>query len=566
MKKIAYIILLAVVFTSCTDFLDVQPKAILSGAQVSGATNADQFVIAAYASLGNDHYNLPFSLWPYGNVRSGDAYKGGRDEADIQGFYFMETFKNMRTDVAELDGIWYNIYVGISRANTALRDINTLSETEYPNKKIRQAEMRFLRGHWYFMLKEMFKYIPYIDENVAVTDYDKVSNKALTNDQLWDKIAADFQFAANNLPAVQPEIGRANRYAAQAYLAKTRLYQAYTQDEQNNVTGIDQAKLNEVVILCDSVMSSPDLRLTTDFGYNFMPGSAYENGSESLFAVQFSQNDGISKGRLNFGDILATPQGLGCCDFHKPSQNLANAYKTDANGLPMFDTFNNADLDLTVNTVDPRLNHTIAMPGHPWKYDPTLLYQNSWNRSPDVYGSFASLKENVSPKCDCFIHLDPFYGNTKNRIIIRFADVYLFKAEALIELGRQDEALTLINQIRTRAKNSTSMLKMADGSYESNFNVNTYQPGVNCIWTKDYARQALRWERRLEFAMEGTRFFDLVRWGIADTYLNTYFATEKTKRKYLKDGLFTKNRDEYLPIPYNQMNFSKGSYKQNFGY
>jgi len=564
MKKIAYIALALTLFTSCSDFLNVQPKAILSEGQVTGADNADNFVIAAYASLGNDHYNIPFSLWPYGNVRSGDAYKGGRDEADIQDFYFMETFKNVKTDFGEIDGIWYNIYIGISRANTALRSINALTETEYPSKKQRQAEMCFLRAHWYFQLKEMFKYVPYIDENVVVTDYEKISNKALTNDQLWDKIAADFQFAANNLPLTQVEVGRANKYAAQAYLAKTRLYQAYEQDEQNNVTSINATRLNQVVALCDSVRQS-SYRLENDFGFNFMPGS-YENGSESLFAVQFSHDDGTTKGRLNYGDVLATPQGLGCCDFHKPSQNLANAYKTGADGLPMFDDFNNSDLDLTTNTVDPRLNHTIAIPGHPWKYDPNMLYEKSWNRSPDVYGTFASLKENVSPNCDCFIHIDPFYGNTKNRIIIRFADVLLWEAEALIELGRQDEALPLINQIRTRAKRSTANLKLADGSYESNFNVSTYIPGDNCIWTKDFAREALRWERRLEFAMEGSRFFDLVRWGIADTYLNAYFAKEKTKRLYLKDGLFTKNRDEYLPIPYNQINFSKGVYKQNYGY
>jgi hypothetical protein len=505
MKKIAYIALALTLFTSCSDFLNVQPKAILSEGQVTGADNADNFVIAAYASLGNDHYNIPFSLWPYGNVRSGDAYKGGRDEADIQDFYFMETFKNVKTDFGEIDGIWYNIYIGISRANTALRSINALTETEYPSKKQRQAEMCFLRAHWYFQLKEMFKYVPYIDENVVVTDYEKISNKALTNDQLWDKIAADFQFAANNLPLTQVEVGRANKYAAQAYLAKTRLYQAYEQDEQNNVTSINATRLNQVVALCDSVRQS-SYRLENDFGFNFMPGS-YENGSESLFAVQFSHDDGTTKGRLNYGDVLATPQGLGCCDFHKPSQNLANAYKTGADGLPMFDDFNNSDLDLTTNTVDPRLNHTIAIPGHPWKYDPNMLYEKSWNRSPDVYGTFASLKENVSPNCDCFIHIDPFYGNTKNRIIIRFADVLLWEAEALIELGRQDEALPLINQIRTRAKRSTANLKLADGSYESNFNVSTYIPGDNCIWTKDFAREALRWERRLEFAMEGSRFF-----------------------------------------------------------
>jgi len=110
------------------------------------------------------------------------------------------------------------------------------------------------------------------------------------------------------------------------------------------------------------------------------------------------------------------------------------------------------------------------------------------------------------------------------------------------------------------------LLKLANGSFESNFNIDIYKPGVNCTWTQAYAREAMRMERRLEFAMEGSRFFDLVRWGIADTYLNTYFLTEKTKRAYLKDGFFKKNRDEYLPIPLNQIRFSHDLYKQNYGY
>ena len=563
MKKILFLICVASLLFSCKkDFLNVSPKGQLSEAQVSGGT--EQFVTAAYASLGNDHYISPWSLWPYGNVRSGDAYKGGRDEADIQNFYFFEIFKNVRSDFGELDALWFQYYVAISRANAALANLNNLTETAFPLKKTRQAEMRFLRGHFYFQLKIMFKYVPFIDETVNTNDYDKISNKALTNDQLWEKIAADFQFGIDNLPDVQPEIGRPNKTAATAYLAKTRLYQAYTQDEMNNMTGIDAAKLNEVVTLSDQVLAS-SYNLEPDFANNFMPGPS-AGYREAIFAVQYSKDDGTMFGRLNFGDVLGTPQGIGCCDFHKPSQNLANAYKTGTDGLPMFSDFNNTDLDLTVNTVDPRLNHTIAMPGHPYKYDPSVLYQITWNRTPAVYGVFASLKENVQKGCSCMVQVGPFYANTKTRIIIRLADVMLWKAEALIELGRQDEALSLINEIRTRAMNSTGLLKMADGTSESNFKIDTYQPGVNCTWTKEFARQALRWERRLEFAMEGNRFFDLVRWGIADTYLNQYFLQEKTKRAYLKDGYFTKNRDEYCPIPLNQIRFSHDLYKQNYGY
>jgi len=550
-----------VALSSCKkDFLNVVPKAQLSETQVSAGP--EELVTAAYASLGNDHYITPWSLWPYGNVRSGDAYKGGRDESDIQEFYFFEIFKDVRSDIGELDGQWFQYYEAISRANAALRNLDNISEANFPLKKARQAEMRFLRGHWYFQLKIMYKYIPYIDETVPTNDYAKISNRALSNDSIWEKIAADFQFGIDNLPASQTQIGRANKIAATAYLAKTRLYQAYEQDDKNNVTGINATKLNQVVTLTNQVIAS-SYHLEPDYANNFLEG-AYENGAESIFAIQYSKDDGTMFGRLNFGDVLATPMGLGCCDFHKPSQNLANAFKTGADGLPMFSNFNISDLDLTVNTVDPRIDHTIAIPGHNWAYDQSTLYDVSWNRTPSVYGVFASLKENVQK--GHYTQVGPFYGNTKDKIILRYADVLLWKAEALIELGRQSEALPIINQIRTRAANSTGLLKLANGQFESKYKISTYQDGVNCTWTQDYARNALRWERRLEFAMEGSRFFDLVRWGIADTYMNSYFLTEKTKRTYLKDGFFQKNRDEYCPIPLNQINFSHGLYKQNYGY
>ena len=562
MKKIIFLFAIATLF-SCSDFLDVTPKGVLSDAQISSADKVDGTVNAAYASLGNDHYITPFSLWPYGNVRSGDAYKGGRDEGDIQAFYFMETFKNVKSDFGEMDALWFQYYVGISRANSALKTLNTLTEADFPKLKIRQAECRFIRAHYYFQLKELWKYVPFIDETIAIADYPSISNRALTNDQMWDKIADDFKFGVDNLPAIQTEIGRANKAAATAYLAKTRLFQAYEQDDRNNVTSINATKLQQVVDLINTIPAT--YGLVDDYADLFTPG-ATENGKESLFAVQFSnKGDGTTYGRLNFGDVLGTPMGIGCCDFHKPSKNLANAFKTDpTTGLPMFDTYDAVPLDLSTDKVDPRLNHTIAIPGHPWKYDPTTIYQESWNRTPDVYGVYASLKENVCKTC--YTQVGPFYGNTKNRMILRFADVLLMKAEALIELGggaNLETARQIINQIRTRAANSTAHLKMADNSFESKFNVGTY--GL-AGWDQSYARKALRWERRLELAMEGNRFFDLVRWGIADTYMNGYFASEKTKIAYLKNGLFTKNRDEYLPIPDNQMRFSKGVYIQNAGY
>jgi hypothetical protein len=563
MKKIIYIAGLALLTmtVSCSDFLDNDPRGVLSQEELVNAETIEGFMTAAYSALGNDHYDAPFSLWPYGNVRSDDAYKGGSGTNDIQTFHFFEVSNNIRSDFGELDVFWYNSYVGISRANKALRALEQISVEEYPLKDTRIAEMKFIRGHFYFMLKVMFRNIPYITEDVVIDEYDTISNRALNNEQLWEAIAKDFEAAAAGLPAMQSQKGRANQSAAYAYLAKVRLYQAYTQDENYNVTGVDQNHMQQVVAATNNVVGAS---LEPDFANNFLPGS-YENGPESVFSIQFSQDDGTLYGRLNYSDVLSTPQGLGCCDFHKPSQNLVNAFKTGANGLPQLDTYNQDDLDyhqLSTYSVDPRLYHTVAIPGLPYKYDEEYTYVEAWVRSPGTYGYFASLKENVSPNCGCVVNIDPFYGNSKNRIQIRYADVLLMRAEALIELGQQGEALALVNQVRTRAANSTALIS----GYESNTSVSPYIDGTNCTWTQDFARKALRFERRLELAMEGNRFFDLVRWGVADEVLNDYYGEEKTKRAYYSDAFFDKNKEEYCPIPLTQINFSQGVYQQNPGY
>lgn len=562
MKK-KYLSLLAAcsfLFAGCSDFLDMNPNGILDEESVSGVEQLDKLVISAYSMLGNDHYDIPFNLWPYGNVRSDDAYKGGRDESDIQDFHFYETSSNITANFGEPDGLWYNCYIAISRANNALRSLNNVSEQDFPNKKIRIGECRFIRGHFYFLLKVLFKSIPYIDETVAIEDYGTISNIALSNDELWQKIADDFKAAYDNLPESQgTDVGRANKYSAAAYLAKTYLYKAYRQDEKHNVTEINAEDLKQVLTFSNEVMSS-DYGLEDDFAYNFLPGS-YENGKESLFAIQHSTDDGTLYGRLNFSDALNVPMKFsGSCDFQKPSQNLVNAYKT-VNGLPEFSDYNKADYNANTDKVDPRLYHTVALPGVPYKYDKKNIFDESWTRNKAVYGLYSSLKENLALNDPSSVLIDPFRANTKNKIVIRYADVELMRAEALIELDREKEALPLINEIRERAKKSTGLI-----DYAENVDIALYVDNVNCNWTKPYAREALRWERRLELAMESQRFFDLVRWGIADSVINTFYKEEAPKRTYYEDAHFEKNRAEYVPIPQQQINFSKQVYKQNYGY
>jgi tetratricopeptide (TPR) repeat protein len=571
--SVTFLLLVIGLQYSCTDeFLEMTPKSIISENQLVTTDNAEGLVISAYSELGNDHYTAPNSLWPYADITSGDAYKGGGGTGDISEFNAMELFDFNTTNNGLIDQKWYRLYVGIGRVNTALKVIDQLSVETYPKKTQRQAELRFIRAHHYFVLKTLFKFIPWIDETIPSDQYNKVSNVALKDQELWDKIAAEFKFSSENLPASQTEKGRPNKFAAKAYLAKVKLYSAYQQNEENAVINIDNVKLREVVSLVDEVIGSGQYVLFADYGYNFLQPYD-EAGKESVFSIQRSVDDGTSKGRLDWGNALNYPMNpeYGCCWFHIPSQNLVNSFKTDVNGVPQFSAYNNSDVKETADfnsstSFDVRLDHTVAIPGHPWKYDPNFIYQKNWARATDIYGHFSSLKENQHYKCACFEKVPPFMASSKNTDIIRYADVLLWKAEALIKLGRETEALTIINDIRQRAINSKGMLKDNSGNAVSNYRMDIYKPGVNCTWNNEFAFKALQWERRLEFAMEGIRFFDLVRWGIAADYMNSYFESESSKREYIKSGRFTKGKHEYFPIPQNQINFSGGLYKQNKGW
>lgn len=558
----------------CTRFLDTKPKGTLTENDLNNPDAIEGLVTAAYAAIGNDDREQPItSMWTYGSVHADDAYKGGgavnnRTEYDALEQYYTIEAAQIPND-AGFPATWTNLYRAISRANFALKKLNTVSTTDFPQKLTRQGEAHFLRGHLCFLLKILFKYFPYIDETASDEDILKISNRKYSNDELWNKIAEDFKFAINNLPVIQPQIGRVNQLAAKAYLAKVRLYQAYEQNENHQVININKSRLEEVVSMTSDVINSGYYNLASDFAENFLYG--YDNGPESIFAIQYSINDGTTNGRLSMSTSLNysnAPQ-YGCCWFHIPSQNMVNAFKTDANGLPMFDTFNKTDLkdpaDFLNNGVDPRIDHTIGIQGHPFKYNPKILYDHSWERIPQIYGTFGNMKEQQAADCPCLKKVGPYIGSSKNLDIIRFADVLLWKVEALIELGRQEEARPLINKIRIRAKNSTKRTKLANGSDPSNYRIAEYD-GVNLPWTQDNARKALQWERRLEFAMESPRFFDLVRWGIAAETLNAYLAVEKTKRDFLKKAFFTKGKNEYLPIHQKEIDFTKGLYVQNTGY
>lgn len=550
---------------ACSD-LDQTPQGILSDDQVKTPENIDGLVISAYSSLGNDHYTAPHFFWPTGNLRAGDAHKGGDGSGDIFAYHALSVYQPLIADMSSFppdrqdlnNKMWVRLYGAISRTNTALAVLNSMNEEDYELLNVRKGEMRFIRGIFYFFLKIHYKRVPFIDETITTEQILKTSNVALTDQELWDKIADDFRFAKDNLPVDQPETGRANKISATALLAKVLLYQAYEQNDQHQVINIDQQKLQEVVSLVNEVIASGKYSLEDDFAKNFL--YEFDNGRESVFAIQRSQEDGSPDGRGSWPTALNNPHGgtWGCCGFHVPTQNFVNAFKTGADGLPMFDSFNDVDYVAALDAVDPRLDHTVAMDGKPWKYDAAYKYNAAWARAGSVYGTYASLKENERSKCDCEIENGPFKVTSKNTVLVRYADVLLWKAEALIELGQVEEARTIINEIRRRAKASTVRLNNA-----SIYRIEEY-PAEG--WTQDFARRALRWERRLELGLEGHRFFDLVRWGAAKETIDEYLAVEKLKRTYLSDAAFTAGKHEYMPIPERQVVLSGRLYVQNSGY
>ena len=294
--------------------------------------------------------------------------------------------------------------------------------------------------------------------------------------------------------------------------------------------------------------------LEPDLFNNFRPEEQYENGKESIWAIQYSKNDGTVYGNLNFSNRLIVPcipkvHDSGC-DFYKPSHNLVNAY---SDGLPMLDNFNDVDYTVGSNqTVDPRLFETVGVPGTPYMYNTNFMISetNAWSRSGGTFGYLVSLKQNVDPALtDIYLFLcDSQWASSMNRIVFRFADVLLMRAEALAQLGQASEAIALVNQIRDRAaKLATSS---AVSGYPNKYNVHYAVGKYNGSYSKEETMKIIKMERRLELALESERFFDLVRWGDAATVLNKFYTTESEKMNFLDGAQFTANKNEYLPIPW----------------
>jgi hypothetical protein len=572
MKKILNIICAFIVvggFTACESFLDDHtPQATLSDEQVKVPENAEAMAVSAYAIFTSaEDINSSFSMWNF-DVRSDDAYKGGNGTSDGDVFHQLEIQQGVLTTNWNINDMWVRLYKCISRVNSA---IALLNESNYNMKEQRLAEMKFLRAYGHFLLKRLYKNIPFVtNENLTYEQYNGLSNTEYSNDEGWEVIIDDLMDAFNTLPETQAEKGRPTKASAAAFLAKVYLYKAYRQDDENSnqVTSINQQDLEKVIEFTNPNLYEQHYDLESDIHNNFRPEEQFENGIESIWAIQYSRNDGSTFGNLNWSYGLIPPNIPGAtdggCDFYKPSQNLVNAYRTGADGLPLMDTFNNKDYDMTTDNADPRLFLTVGIPGLPYMFNKNFMMDKTaiWSRSNGLYGYNVTLKQNVDPALiGTYLIKGSYWASSMNRIVFRYADVLLERAEAYAQLGQTDQAIKIVNRLRTRAASSTQMI----GNYPSLYGVKFYIANYKGSYTKEETIKIVKMERRLELGMECERFFDLVRWGEAATVLNKYFAEERDNCAIYNTAHFTANKDEYLPIPFEQISASNGHYTQNIG-
>lgn len=564
MKKGIYLI--AVVFILCLgvvacndEFTESPAVGALNDDALKNETGVNLLLTGAYGVL-DGQYNSGYGNywgrspdnWTW-EVVGPDAHKGSTD--DDQPELKEVELMNWGTNNGFFYARWGVIFAGINRANSVIALINSIEEGDF---SAQLAEARFLRGHFNFELQRMWGNVPYIsEENYANTEFNQPNSGPI-----WDQIEADFDYGVNNLPNSQDVAGRPTSWTAKSYLGKVHLY---------------QSDWSQAATLLNDVVNNGPYILLDEYVDNFT--SSGENAGESIFAIQFAADAGQSyngnePGTLNFPN----PGPFGsCCGFYQPTQDLANAFQTDGAGLPLLDTYNQTDIanDYGVNSADPFTPHTGPL-------DPRIDYTvgrrgidyngygvnvgKDWIRAGfgDISGPYLA-KKNVYQNGDTDNVGTGGWGQQLSGInyhIIRFADVLLMAAEAAVETGDVPTALANVNRVRQRAKNMT-YVQASGGGNAANYDIELYGSFPN----PDYARKAVRFERRVELGMEAHRYFDIRRWGVSVQVMNEYFTNEaRTIGNFgQKVSPYTATHDLF-PIPLGAIDLSGGALSQNPGF
>ena len=545
-------------FTSCNDMLDTVPQGQFTSEQLD-ENSVEGLLASAYAGLeahffgNNEAFAGPSTNWIF-DVRSDDAYKGGGGTGMEENIHLLEVSEINSDNVSCLNK-WQNNYYAISRVHNAMLAVK--QATSISNADELMGELKTLRAWYYFDLIRIFNRIPYFTED---EDVNTKPNDEYTRDEIFSFIKRDLAEAIEVLPAQKSSAGRITKTTAQAMMAKVCAFTGSWED---------------VKTYADAVINSGQYSLYANFGD--LSQIDKNNGSESIFALQCSTaNDNA---HINWSNLLNCTYSDGNLygtgdDFFYASQNLVNAFRTNPNtGLPYLDgTFNQVNVTTNYNgTVDPRLDFTVGRIGMPWRGH---TYTQGWCRAYDVYGEYSNKKAWPAP--EKALATWPWGCNSLNFMFIRYADILLLKAEALIETASGNnaaedsglaEARSLVNQVRQRAANSVdpNYTPMDVDPFTADYFVGLYPTDWdgNLYWTKDRARAAVRFERRLELALEGNRWFDLVRWGsdYLISTMKTYMTEESALRSYYQ-GRSVSTNEIFLPIPLAEIDNSNGLYKQ----
>src|SRR6266581_311073 len=598
---------------ACKDFLNTTPQGVLNEDALATASGVEGLLIAAYRSLdcsssSAGSWGCAASNWVWGSVPSGDAHKGS-NAGDQQPINDIETFS---WAVGEADGYlnqkWSQAYEGVFRANATLnllKRVQALKPLEIATADANsiKGEALFLRAHYHFEAYRMWGHIPYYFEGdttpVTLGGFRKANDVPL--DSILKLVIADLNSAIPLLPATprNGDLGRATSWTAKAYKGRVQVYGAAR----------NPALWDAALVTLRDVQTNGPYKLETSFDHVWTGFTQYRNGPETILAFQASIKDGEPSGwNSNWGERLNFPHSgshFGCCGFHQPSYNLVNFFHVDANGLPLAltDVNWNAGSGLTAAQgdtnfaagaagsnapVDPRLDWTVGRDKVPYK--DWGLHDRGWIRDASYSGPF-SPKKNVHEQgasAENNVGWQATQTNDVNIHIFRYADLLLMLAEAEIHAttGILDNARTIVNQIRARAgkmaqgcgtitdtiltktwptcKTDVTIQPMAIPLVAVTPTLDTlatpwavYKIGLYTtpFTTAAQADQAVQYERRLELAMEGQRFFDLRRWRTADAEINGYIAVERNRIPYFAGVAYTA-RDSLYPIPSIQLDLA----------
>ena len=614
MKKSNYklIALGALVFLasvySCKKVLNKAPVGVLPGDILPTKAGVDGLLIGAYSLLDGYYQGQPgsafasgISNWSWGGVGSDDSYKGSStgDQRD-EGLTAIEQHVSINPTDGYLDSKWQVCYAGIARANNVIQEIPLVKDGSLSQAvaDVDRAEAQFLRGVYHFELAKIWQKVPYVDETITYLS----GNYNVPNPgQIWDKIEADFSAAMAKLPDTQPQAGRANKWAAEAFLAKAYIY---------------NHEYDKALPLLTELINSGKTASGAKYAlepYNDNFNALKKNGPESVFAAQMSVNDGSNGQNDDAGDVLNFPGGgtySSCCGFYTPSYHLGNAFKVDANGLPMFQidvatgfpTYDVVNLGNdhgvaagtaytpTAEAIDSRLDWTVGRRGIPY-LDWGLGGGEPWTRGdlvPYVPIKNVFYHSAQATTTDTQAGWAGSQGVSNNYNIIRFADIILWRAECYILGSAQNLAAAEadVNTVRARAALPSNWVKTyIDNSNPAkgftntpaaNYKVGLYT-GQFTAQGKAYALEALITERQLEFGMEGHRFFDLQRMdgrfggpmpaGYMTGVMNAYYkADNRIANPTLGIAKFTAGRDEVYPIPQSEIDKEGGKLVQNDKY